>query len=36
MNLKPAMAITAYLSLIILNVNGLTTPNKRHTESLNG
>ena len=30
MNLKPAMAISTYLSIITLNVNGLNAPIKRH------
>ena len=30
MNLKPAMAISIYLSVITLNVNGLPAPIKRH------
>ena len=30
MNLKPAMAISMYLSIITLNVNGLNAPIKRH------
>ena len=36
-NLKPAMAISAYLSIITLNVNGLNAPIKRHrvTEWIN-
>ena len=29
-NLKPAMAISTYLSIITLNVNGLNAPIKRH------
>ena len=29
-NLKSAMAISTYLSIIILNVNGLNAPIKRH------
>ena len=29
-NLKPAMAISTYLSIITLNVNGLKAPIKRH------
>ena len=29
-NLKPAMAITTYLSAVTLNVNGLNAPIKRH------
>ena len=29
-NLKPAMAISSYLSIITLNVNGLNAPIKRH------
>ena len=30
MNLKPAMAVSTYLSIITLNVNGLNAPIKRH------
>ena len=30
MNLKPAMAISTYLSIVTLNVNGLNAPIKRH------
>ena len=30
MNLKPAMAVSTYLSIINLNVNGLNAPIKRH------
>ena len=30
MNLKPEMAISTYLSIITLNVNGLNIPIKRH------
>ena len=29
-NLKPAMAISTYLSIITLNANGLNAPIKRH------
>ena len=37
MNLKSAMAISTYLSIITLNVNGLNAPIKRHrvTEWIN-
>ena len=30
MNLKPAMAISTYLSITTINVNGLNAPIKRH------
>ena len=33
MNLKPAMAISTYLSIITLNVNGLNAPIKRHRDT---
>ena len=32
-NLKPAMAISTYLSIITLNVNGLNAPIKRHRDT---